>query len=420
MSNRFSIIVLAIIFLPALGVIPYGGMRLVDAMILFSSLLFFGVTATTARLHLKSRDLAVTFFLIAAIAIFSFFPLVDPSTQSIAALYFLRGALIVLVMCALYHFTHNTILMKGWATLTSLFIFFAIIDYLHHAYLGSSPFGLSGIYGRSEGTILRLDGFMNPNYLSHWVAITSIAILAFITDNTPPRKDRLLLWTTFFIISLGAILTNSRTAQFALVVSILFLILHHSLQSKITKNISTVAFFAAPVFIGLALSPTLYFIAISDSIPYLAADRFFRSSESLSFFLNLPLSDMLFGVGGNIYLQMDDGMSIHNGYYQLLVDHGIIGLSLFLLCVYYIIYRSITRHGRLRPEVFALFSSLMYAAANDTFITAHFWLIFGLLVATTVTTSKDERQHQKSKPITTVSPPTKSGSSNTPLIRTMI
>lgn len=106
-------------------------------------------------------------------------------------------------------------------------------------------------------------------------------------------------------------------------------------------------------------------------------------SWTLETLTDRDIPTLLRGTGGGSFEYFSPkGVSAHNTYLRMLFEHGLLGLTAFMVGILSPLFHFIRRHGKTSTGI-ALFASLMgllvHGLVIDTLHMRHLWLLLGLL-----------------------------------------
>lgn len=241
------------------------------------------------------------------------------------------------------------------------------------------------------------------------------------------KINRFLLVALGVILLAGVFISTSRSALLAILVTIIVMTfiesdLRHNIKKIAKLGIATVAvlvgfFFVYNGFLSQSKENTflhtIYYRLYEEPLQMFGEEKAdfnkwtgnrirgsmeFRSARwqhDFDKFVNLDLSDQLFGLGPKGYL--DIAMKIyakndniyqrlapHNGYLIILLERGILGLILFLILITALIVAAIreSKHHKIYlPFVYLIIMVLVYSFAQNSEITsASSYFIFGCII----------------------------------------
>jgi O-antigen ligase len=226
--------------------------------------------------------------------------------------------------------------------------------------------------------------FSDPNVYGAYLVSAFVLYAALLIKSCETRVQNTKLLAFCFALALllfAILLTGSRGAYLqGILVMVLFLLLER-------KNLKAYMFRTiVPIMLFVVVSSYLIMSTVDEtSLNRLTASDLPRI-ENLSFAKELlserDLHSILIGTGNGSYESFSpDGFSAHNIYLRLIIENGVLGLSLFLFFLFGVGYR-IFRHERsiVTHAVFAsVIGILVHGLFIDTLHWRHFWLLLGLL-----------------------------------------
>lgn len=178
-------------------------------------------------------------------------------------------------------------------------------------------------------------GFLrfNPGSYANEYAITSsfvcsIIILKILTSGSAlTKKQKIVLWSGFFLSFCSMVLGSTKAAVISFCLSSLYVCY---VNKKVVKLIIVMGIgFSFFKFFDFFVTDLLGYVIAALFLPQAYASRLFLYSDGLLRFLKEPF----FGSG------LGSFPFIHNAYFQLLFELGIIGFSLVVLSLFFLIFK---------------------------------------------------------------------------------
>lgn len=256
--------------------------------------------------------------------------------------------------------------------------------YLGIAEQASSNFGVS-VLKNDAGRFLRAYGGMShPNILGGFIVI-SISFLLIIFLKYYSRVNSIIkIWIclTLFALSMGLVLTFSRSAYFALFISMVFLLVYFIYKKQFNEIV--------PFMVILSLFLAINFFIFHDLI----VTRMFSSDVSLDVSgiervelnkqaFSVIKSNALLGVGLGNYiphvfsndvnkLEAWQYQPVHNIFLLILSETGVIGLFMFLLILIFSFIEKIRSGGYFNFILFGILLSVIIISLLDHYFITSF------------------------------------------------
>lgn len=123
------------------------------------------------------------------------------------------------------------------------------------------------------------------------------------------------------------------------------------------------------------------------------------SSDALSAFLDLKFREEFFGIGYWGYVTRDLGhtnLPPHNGLLMLLIEFGIVGLSIWCYLMYYIAKKSFNLFGSLQNLLACIIFIILFSLANNAELTGSIMFLFvGAIFAQNMIGSETRREEDE-------------------------
>ncbi|MFZ0773014.1 MAG: O-antigen ligase family protein [Candidatus Sulfotelmatobacter sp.] len=209
----------------------------------------------------------------------------------------------------------------------------------------------------------------NPNDLAANIAMSFPIGLAFLLYDRGFKKA---IWgLALAVMSIGVVLTGSRSGLLALIISIIVCVWQYGIQGKRRKLVvATIVVFV--MGFGLAISNAHYRARVESIVMGRvegegenAAASIEARKELLRESVMMALHHPMFGVGPGCFILIDPGWRVaHNSYTELAAESGIPALVLFLLALW-AAFKNLTQIRKSRqyrddPE-FTLFAQAIWA-----------------------------------------------------------
>jgi len=373
----------------SLGTVSWVNIRQTDVLIVL--LLLFRIRSAVSHALSLTISEKLYLLLLCIMAAWSLNPSgYEIREQLIASLYFIRGALVYLVLRTwITNYQDLCYFLRTCAKVAAVIVGFGILELVLKYTIGYSP---RTFYGSASGTA-RFTGLAgNPNYFAHWLVILLGCTLMFPSMTCPDGGKRGHMMTVLFLLICGCVLTMSRGAWVASGVSytaFLLKVLYSLVKTgRVHRSALTVLIFTT---VGLLLS--IVFITsdkyamtrVNDALHGTGAHRYEAWELSLEAYSDFSPMCKIFGVGGQQHVYyVPFTYWPHNNYILWLMEYGVAGLIVFGLLLW-IVVTARPRTSMGPPMLaFGLLGALTFAVSNDTLITTHFWVIVGLLLLESV------------------------------------
>jgi O-antigen ligase len=273
----------------------------------------------------------------------------------------------------------------------------ALVTFFSIAFRHYDPDGrLSGI----QNGIL-----FNPNDLAANIAISFPLGLAFLLH---ARGSKKVIWAlSLAVMSVGVVLTGSRSGLLALIISIMVSVWEYGIQGK-RRHLVVITIVVFLIGFGIAISSSHYRARVESIFLGNVAGSGDKGSlaarkELLKKSVMTALTHPIFGVGPGCFPLVDESWRVaHNSYTELAAEAGLPALALFLLAI----WAAFKNLGQMRksqqyqddPE-FRLFTQALWAGlaaymAGACFASVEYNLYSYLLVAYTCAMVRISNQGQ--------------------------
>lgn len=364
-----------IIFEALLGLITYTIFgRQPFFFIALLSLPYFLLKLNRSQIYLPSY--LVAFLLFVLFEIFSKY-FYFGMTPFVGEPYFIRTLqyaisfiLIFLIINSTFHFNYILTLRRVY-TIFLIFAAFISLMELVSPNLVPHPSDVELFY--SYERLLRVYGIFNWSSDKKELLLSIPIILLLLTAKKERNKKDLfqLILPSFILI----LLSGSRAALLNFIIVLLI---------NYRKNISLSLSFAIILSIGLGFLILSY---VNYDFNYFVNERLQADTESRTLIYNYAISKLsgswlmgngLGGVKGVDQLLIEGiGNRVHNGFLALLINHGLIGLFLYVRFLY-LLLKHLYKFGRINNDYAPLFAILIFCLTNLTTDMTH--LVYSGLV----------------------------------------
>lgn len=290
-----------------------------------------------------------------------FFFMLMPTVTGLIKFKSLTPISYLLMNLVIFFFISQLILRTGDSAmhfLSILFIWAAILSSLGAIYIASQPFQFAGLMFGRGSDYYRLQGtFSTPNRFGEVAAIGALSAF-YLFRFSPQNKTLHFLFFLFLVIVMLA--SGSKGVIFGFVCAFLFYIY----VAKIFKQRSfwVVLFIFLPILI-ITYNKIHDYIIVATRLDLVQSGQIDITTgrttiwdQAIELFQRGTIFSKIFGNGATAFISLT-GRDVHNTYYYLLVDYGIMGL-LFVCIVIFFIFKY-HRKNKTNKNAFILGTSLV-------------------------------------------------------------
>jgi O-antigen ligase len=287
-----------------------------------------------------------------------------------------------------------SMILKAFAACTFLYIVFCFGNALHNSLIILTnkwifiPHPLEYDY-ENYFYGARLSYLIHPSYLSMYIVLSVLISLESVFNNSLSRFRKGLWLVVTFVFLIVLYLLSSRAGILAgiIILPLYFIIKFYKKLSK--WYILVLLAILAVVFLEIAKTND----RVQQSIERISnknIDEIFKNDERLLIWksaLGVIKQNIIFGVGtGDASKELKqefkvrgyvngfyDNLNAHNQFLEVLLENGLIGLTLFLIIIVYMSYMAISQHNLLSVLfiilmiIFFMFETVLNRLAGITF-----------------------------------------------------
>lgn len=113
------------------------------------------------------------------------------------------------------------------------------------------------------------------------------------------------------------------------------------------------------------------------------SDRYANVDHAIKMMEDSPLHLLSVGFGSGSFETLNEGLNLHNSYFEVLFETGIYGLLIFLFLVLHVVRKALSKDSPavVLPLLFALVSVAVFMAFHDVLRGRTFWIPLAVLAA---------------------------------------